>query len=85
MKSLRHFFVIFLLCVSPILAEGDKEITAPSLEIKIEKVPELKAFLNDYETKIRNEFQKDFNETNSALYVSAIGRYEKCLGAFITF
>lgn len=65
MKSLRHFFVIFLLCVSPILAEGDKEITAPSLEIKIEKVPELKAFLNDYETKIRNEFQKDFNEAKA--------------------
>ena len=65
MKSLRRFLIIFLLCVAPVLADGDKEITAPSIEVKIEKVTELKAFLGDYESKLRNEFQKDFDEAKA--------------------
>ena len=65
MKFFKYLFVIFLLCLAPMLAEGDKKTTAPSIEIKIEKVEELKTFLNDYEKKLRNEFQQDFNEARA--------------------
>ncbi|HIB69878.1 MAG TPA: hypothetical protein EYO33_33585, partial [Phycisphaerales bacterium] len=65
MKFFKYLFVIFLLCLAPMLAEGDKKTTAPSIEIKIDKVEELKTFLNDYEKKLRNEFQQDFNEARA--------------------